>query len=306
MCNVLMHVDKTAMRFETPDLWYGTTDQLTTSRTDAIIMVVWNQAARDALSLLDAPMDVDGEHRIWPWQSLMQAMRMAAAPYCIGSRHGAEHHVRACSEGVCSSEPPTDQDFKPMPAPKRFHKAPCTPIQPIAAWYYPPDAMEADDISDQFPMTDLAHHAPKRIAYTDGSCQLIESEGQPPRRVIGAGVFAEDGDTRLLVDPNPSGPDCTVLRAELAGILIALKQGFNIIATDSLISLYLIRRTIVKPMSVLFHPYRTILRHIREAIEKMEGAVHLIKCKAHSGLYGNEVADELARKSLTSPCNKWA
>ena len=91
----------------------------------------------------------------------------------------------------------------------------------------------------------------------------------------------------------------TINRAELAPILYALQHGLgHTIATDSACSLRQIERYIHDPSSMERHLHRPILQLIVEAIvdrARQERPVHLIKVAAHSGIVGNEHADELAK-----------
>jgi ribonuclease HI len=131
------------------------------------------------------------------------------------------------------------------------------------------------------------------MAYSDGSCIKMGK-----RQVIGAGVYAPSAsEASILINPGGVGVSNTINRAELAGILIALAQGFTTIATDSLSSLFQIRRAVHDPMSLRLHQHRRLLAAISDRIRQAPTPVHLLKVKAHSGVIGNERADALARQA---------
>ncbi|KAJ9526649.1 hypothetical protein QJQ45_017586, partial [Haematococcus lacustris] len=135
------------------------------------------------------------------------------------------------------------------------------------------------------------------IAYTDGSC--IKTSGAAPESV-GAGVYIPENNvliTAALNDPESK----TINRAELTAIHAALKAGAKRIATDSLCSLYQIRRALANPMSLITHRHNDILTAIATLIIDSPATIHFYKVRAHSGIIGNEGADALAKYAALHP-----
>ncbi|KAJ9531789.1 hypothetical protein QJQ45_021938 [Haematococcus lacustris] len=135
------------------------------------------------------------------------------------------------------------------------------------------------------------------IAYTDGSC--IKTSGAAPESV-GAGVYFPENNvliTAALNDPESK----TINRAELTAIHAALKAGAKRIATDSLCSLYQIRRALANPMSLITHRHNDILADIATLIIDSPATIHFYKVRAHSGIIGNEGADALAKFAALHP-----
>jgi len=134
------------------------------------------------------------------------------------------------------------------------------------------------------------------IAYTDGSAIKSDNGAQ----LVGAAVYMPCAPRTgrpmtHLVAPGGEGPSNTINRAELAAIWAALRLGATTIMSDSACALWLIRRAVVEPMTLRRHLHRPLLEAIVDLIDKAESRVTLLKCKAHTGLYGNEMADRAAK-----------
>ncbi|KAJ9519805.1 hypothetical protein QJQ45_013498 [Haematococcus lacustris] len=135
------------------------------------------------------------------------------------------------------------------------------------------------------------------IAYSDGSC--IKTSGADPARV-GAGVYIPENNILITValdDPESN----TINKAELTAIYAALKAGAKRIATDSLCSLYQIRRALANPMSLITHRHKDILTAIATLIIDSPAMIQFYKVRAHSGIIGNEGADALAKHAALHP-----
>ncbi|MGQ3168988.1 MAG: RNase H family protein, partial [Hydrogenophaga sp.] len=133
----------------------------------------------------------------------------------------------------------------------------------------------------------------KKVAYTDGSCTKGTGEAS-----VGAGVYTPASDDRITIALTS---DTTINRAELTAILSALQAGARRIATDSLCSLYQIRRALANPMSLRTHRHKDILAEIATILSNSQVAIHLFKVRAHSGIIGNEGADALAKHAAMHP-----
>jgi ribonuclease HI len=95
----------------------------------------------------------------------------------------------------------------------------------------------------------------------------------------------------------------TISRAELAAIHVAVTEagplairpdGTMHIATDSLGSIFGIRKAIDRPQDIREHRHLHLLEGIAEAVQASPGVVHIWKVKSHIGIAGNEVADAAA------------
>ncbi|KAJ9511013.1 hypothetical protein QJQ45_002805 [Haematococcus lacustris] len=133
----------------------------------------------------------------------------------------------------------------------------------------------------------------KKVTYTDGSC-IKGTEGAS----VGAGVYTPASDARITI---ALAGDTTINRAELIAILSALQAGAKRIATDSLCSLYQIRRALANPMSLRTHRHKDILAKIATILTNSQDTVHFFKVRAHSGIIGNEGADALAKHAARHP-----
>ncbi|MGQ3192962.1 hypothetical protein, partial [Neoaquamicrobium sediminum] len=86
--------------------------------------------------------------------------------------------------------------------------------------------------------------------------------------------------TVALVDPESN----TINKVELTAIHAALKAGAKRIATESLCSLYQIRRVLVNPMSLITHRHNDILTAIATLIIDSPVTIQFFKVRAHSGI----------------------
>ena len=136
----------------------------------------------------------------------------------------------------------------------------------------------------------------QNIAYTDGSVVKTKNGVQ----LVGAGVYMPCAPSTgmpatHLVAPGGEGPSRTITRAELAAIWAALSLGATTIMSDSAAALWLVRRAVVDPMSLRRHLHRPLLEEVADLIDKADSPVTFLKCKAHTGIYGNEMADIAAK-----------
>ena len=145
------------------------------------------------------------------------------------------------------------------------------------------------------------------VTYTDGSCIKLKDGTQS----IGAAVYFKG--TTYTVNPNGKGPTNTNNRAELCGLLAALSgelgemrpyKGPLHIYTDSLCSLYWIRRILDSPWTLAESKQYQLLTEIGELLltrAQAGQATHFYKVRAHTGQEGNEHADEGAKLAAIRP-----
>ena len=102
------------------------------------------------------------------------------------------------------------------------------------------------------------------------------------------------------VNPRGVGITNTISRAELAAIAAAIIYGYSRIATDSLTSLHQNEKQLSHPNLHHHHIQGDVLQSIAKAIRQSPSPIHFHKVKSHAGIIGNEYADALARKSITT------
>jgi ribonuclease HI len=151
--------------------------------------------------------------------------------------------------------------------------------------------------------THYKHRYPLRwdwttFAYTDGS--IIPDTKNGPG--IGAAVYLPPGaspqipeETTIPINPGNTA-EGTINRAELAAIWVALHKGATHIATDSQCCIHQIQKTLNRPHNMKEHRHRTLLQHIVGLIKDSPTTITLYKVKAHTGIDGNEKADQMAKK----------
>ena len=182
---------------------------------------------------------------------------------------------------------------EPLGGAGKYNKLPEEPTGGEAVEHQPPTPL----LETEWPTLPLKVPNWRTWAYTDGSCI---SSGEGPQR-IGAGVYVPslraEGKGVHTVDPGGEDLTNTINRAELAGILAALVQGYTHIASDSLAALCQIRRVVMEPMELDHHKHKPLLTAICSRIQHSPEPIHFYKVKAHSGIIGNEGADAIARWS---------
>ena len=155
-----------------------------------------------------------------------------------------------------------------------------------------------------FPQASPLRWAWRNAVYTDGSC-VPDPIGGP--NALGAAFYDGPSGTTYLVDPAGQGGTNTITRAELGAIDQALahaglRPGPLTIFSDSLASLHLIRTATTSPASLWECKHRDLLHSITDRLVSrcsLGLATSLCKVKAHSGVRGNELADQGATAALT-------
>ena len=139
-------------------------------------------------------------------------------------------------------------------------------------------------------------HNPHAFIYTDGS----KTEGAP---VLGAAGFnpAARGHT-TYIDATGSAENNTVVRAELTAIYHALQENQNDnhihILTDSLTAIQKILLLHSQPLRSTKDHHHYVLQQIAALIEQRAQnrlTTHISKVPAHTGVWGNEIADKAAK-----------
>ena len=132
-------------------------------------------------------------------------------------------------------------------------------------------------------------------------------------RTISRGSITKNQVTLKI---NPNGESCTntINRAELAAIHQALihpdvaELGEAIhIYTDSLCSIYMIRRILDAPWTLRESKHYVLLQNILNALlarAENGGITHIYKVKSHTGIKGNDVADKKAKEAATDPSKR--
>ena len=92
----------------------------------------------------------------------------------------------------------------------------------------------------------------------------------------------------------------TISCAELAAIAAATIQGYSHIATDSLISMHQMIKQLSHPNLHRHHIQGDVLQSIAKAIHQSPTPIHFHKVLSHTDIIGNEYADALARKPITT------
>jgi hypothetical protein len=70
--------------------------------------------------------------------------------------------------------------------------------------------------------------------------------------------------------------------------------------------MYQLRRQLHRPQDHQYHRHKRLLEAIVDAIKQSDNTIQLIKVKSHTGIVGNEVADQLAGRATGAQNNKHA
>ena len=140
-----------------------------------------------------------------------------------------------------------------------------------------------------------AYPLASNIMYTDGSAGE-SSQGQR----IGAGVYCAELSMQLKINPCGIAATNTITRAKLMAIYAALQEvGPHdcTTATDSLASIFSINRALRDDPCYYESPHAVLLTEIAKLIlhrSQLNLRTAMIKVKSHTGVQGNDMADQLA------------
>jgi ribonuclease HI len=130
----------------------------------------------------------------------------------------------------------------------------------------------------------IPNKTPGQLGIADGAADTTPQDDQHAR------------GTLLYINPSGEGPTNTITRAESAAIHEALQYGTNI-ATDSAACMYQLRNMMMNPMRMRHHKNKHMLMSILQKVQSSGQTVRIFKVKAHTGVLGNEYADEAAKKA---------
>ena len=131
----------------------------------------------------------------------------------------------------------------------------------------------------------------------------LHHQGKP--KLLWGRVYVPTEDRMYTIDPQGRDETNTINRAELAGILSALRdiiplQQTTHIFSDSLCSLLQINKFLLQPAQLRFHNHKEMVQEIANILIKraeVGGETYLHKVKGHSGITGNDKADEAAEQA---------
>jgi ribonuclease HI len=130
----------------------------------------------------------------------------------------------------------------------------------------------------------IPNKKPEQLGIASGAAHATPKDDQHAR------------GTLMYINPSGEGPTNTITRAESAAIHEALQYGTNI-ATDSAACMYQLRNMMMKPMRMRHHKNKHMLMSILHKVQASGQTVRIFKVKAHTGVLGNEYADEAAKKA---------
>ena len=260
------------------------TDLRTPPNVQLDIIVVWNAAAREALSPSLASLGPD--------------LQQAFALHRPHSYTATKLHLDWGNLIHTDTVPHSTQKFR-QAGPETDSPTTNLPLGPT-----PKEDILRDHGSD----CSALRYEWQQFAYTDGSCISEILPGGGKRNHIGAGVWipaAPPGGQHIHVDPRGEGATNEINRAEAAGIWAALHRRQRMIATDSATVLSQIQKGLLSPMNLRNHKHREMIGHIVAAMQDIlndptvgpQEKIHLCKVKAHNGLVGNDIVDGIAKEA---------
>ena len=139
------------------------------------------------------------------------------------------------------------------------------------------------------------------FTYTDGS-------KKPSSPLLGAGVYHAPSGAKFVLNASGQDENHTITRAELIAIHFAIDtfaQAEDLhILTDSMCCILKIQAALTHPRLALYDPHAPLVTAITKALTTRASNAGLLtsirKVPAHSGVEGNEIADDLANQGADS------
>jgi ribonuclease HI len=323
-CHVLMRIKREHFAFCTPDAWKGFGTHAGCPKWDVNVLLVGNAAGMQNAA------NVSREALCQDMVQCLQQLRQQRLSARTDAQQTDLAHLnfRPVRTNLATTTVATTKRFRKLPANKYINLKP-----------YDHLTTQGVDVRGKFAAQHPLLVDASALVYTDGSVRTAsatvandspnETEEEPNDSlggsrcsVAGSGIFvpshlypasgqAVDGECvihnanaegiQILVQPSQQSHVITINRAEGAAIWYALKHGLGTsIATDSATLLYQIKNMLMKPHSMRHSHNKALLQDIVEMIRTSPNRIRLYKVKAHSGIPGNEYADEAARQAATN------
>ncbi|KAL4858980.1 hypothetical protein ACK3TF_000778 [Chlorella vulgaris] len=182
--------------------------------------------------------------------------------------------------------------------PKRLVNA---PIDSRSLWHMPQGWQQQSNattlVVQKYHQQHVLRYDWQATYFTDGSVQSTDAG-----TLVGAAVWrARDGACMIK---NGIGPNNTITRAELAAIECAVSQmpAYEdcTVFTDSQVSIHLLRRALREPHTLYNHLHKDLLlRTVAHLVRRANAGTRtsILKVPAHTGVIGNEMADEAAKRA---------
>jgi ribonuclease HI len=333
-CHVLLRVPKACFKFMTPDAWKGAAPYAGHPKWDVNFVLVGNTAGFRMLTDMDETAlcaevaaflcnaTADRKYHARLRRQPHTALNYRSPNPSSNCHLWAEADVPQLPSVRCFNEAPTEVRQAPTaPTAERTEGMHAD----VTLLYSNQSPLLVDP--EQLIFTDgsvVKAEQPANASDPDDATpmpKLSRGPGQLPscRQIVGAGLFIPNktpeelgvGDgaanatrhdeqhargTLLYINPSGEGPTNTITRAESAAIHEALQYGTSI-ATDSTACMYQLRNMMMKPMRMRHHKNRHMLTSILQRVQSSGQVVRIFKVKAHTGVLGNEYADEAAKKA---------
>jgi len=293
-CQVVLRIPKRSFRFLPPDHAVAVQDPQAPGhlRWDVTIMAVFNEAGkakylaaeeglrRRLCNTINRTFGLQGAARLTQhWLNHTHPQRPQQAGLAPAS-HLPTHLMRPPNKVLAC---PTDAGL------------PRLPIRSPEQW-----GCSAPDLRQAFNQVHPLLLDPTTVAYTDGS-RVVVDLGDEVRVSTASALYIPEQPGReevdIGVDPNVTGRDNSINRAELGAVNLAMQLEAHTVLTDSQVTLHQIWKGVAHPADIshLHRHHALVLDTVRRAVDLPVDRVHFYKVKAHVGIPGNERADNTAQ-----------